>query len=115
MLQLAEEAKKKTKKVTQKSAAMAIDGTTCILAEAPGLCRLACLQTDIEIENQARDETIRALAQEKLNMELDLVKHLRALAAQAEAFTVRDRQLKEKDGVIIKEKVSSCRVSARGY
>lgn len=31
------------------------------------------------MENAARDETIRQLAQEKINKELDLVKHLKSL------------------------------------
>ena len=63
------------------------------------------VQSDIEIENQARDETTRELAQEKMDNDLDLVKLLRSLAAKAEAFTIRDGQRGEKKEQYLKEKV----------
>jgi len=54
-------------------------------------------KTDIEIENLAREETIRNLAQDKLEKNNDLVKTLTALGARAEAFTIRDMQRNDKD------------------
>ena len=57
------------------------------------------------MENQARDEAIRDLAQEKMNNQLDLVKLLRGMAAEAEAFTIRDTQLMDRQNKANAEKV----------
>lgn len=47
------------------------------------------------IEQAACDEAARALVKDRRFEEQDAVKRLRALAAQAEAFTLRDRQVLE--------------------
>jgi hypothetical protein len=43
------------------------------------------------LENAARDETIRQLAQEKINKELDLVKHLKSLQVRRQKQRSRGR------------------------
>jgi hypothetical protein len=55
----------------------------------------AAPRSEAEVEQEQRDKAVRALAKEKRFEELDAVKRLRALAAQAVAFTLRDRQLEE--------------------
>lgn len=53
-------------------------------------------KSDIELEQEARDEAIRQLAAEKLNENSDINKMLKTLAARAAAFTIRDQQLEDK-------------------
>lgn len=51
--------------------------------------------TDQGIEQRLADEAARALLKDRRFKDQDAVKRLRALAAQAEAFTLRDRQVLE--------------------
>jgi len=128
MMKLAEEAKKKTQKVNTLPLFPSVSSfsshhhhppphhrqlpfisphhhsPTTIPLLLPLLPPTPSSQTDIELENQAQEETIRALAQEKLDNELDLVKYLHALSCQAEAFTIRDTQRKDKEKVYAQEK-----------
>jgi len=53
-------------------------------------------RSDLEIEEEARQEAIREWAREKIDMNNDLVKMLSSLGKRAEIFTVRDRQCREK-------------------
>ncbi len=61
----------------------------------------------------ARDVALRAGALEKRDEELDTVKCLRGLAAQAEAFALRDRQLQEKAAAAAKQKEQDAEMHRR--
>lgn len=52
---------------------------------------------DFDVENDVRDETLRALAADKLDKQHDVVKLLESMQARAVAFTLRDQQIKEKE------------------
>ena len=54
-------------------------------------------KSDSEVAELARATTLRALAQEKVDKNSDVVKALNSMAARAIAFTVRDKQLHEKE------------------
>ncbi|CAM9608694.1 unnamed protein product [Ectocarpus fasciculatus] len=55
------------------------------------------LKSDIEVERMAHDQMVKKMATEKLDANNDLVKMLNSLGARAAAFTIRDKQLAEKD------------------
>jgi hypothetical protein len=52
---------------------------------------------DADVEKEARDETLKALASDKMDRQHDVVKLLESMRARAVAFTLRDQQLKEKE------------------
>ena len=53
-------------------------------------------KSTMELEKEARKETIRQMADKTLDENLDLVKYLRGIGARAAAFTIRDQQLNER-------------------
>merc|ERR1719162_1455791 len=53
-------------------------------------------KSTMELEKEARKETIRQMADKTLDENLDLVKYLRGIGARAAAFTIRDQQLAER-------------------
>mmetsp|Transcript_5852 Transcript_5852/g.13564 ORF Transcript_5852/g.13564 Transcript_5852/m.13564 type:complete len:484 (+) Transcript_5852:90-1541(+) len=55
-------------------------------------------KSEMEIMKETREATIRELAEKQVDENLDLVKMLNTLGARAAAFTIRDKQLAEKDG-----------------
>lgn len=54
-------------------------------------------KSDSEVAEMSRAATLKALAQEKLDKNSDVVKMLNSMSARAIAFSVRDRQLHEKE------------------
>ena len=58
---------------------------------------LMAKKSDVQIAEEAKVATLKAMAQEKLNDNSDVVKALKSMAARAVAFNVRDQQLKEKE------------------
>jgi hypothetical protein len=52
-------------------------------------------KSDSEVAEESRAATLRALAQEKVDKNSDVVKMLNSMSARAIAFTVRDRQMHE--------------------
>ena len=54
-------------------------------------------KSDSEVADMERAATLRALAQEKIDKNSDVVKMLNSMSARAIAFTVRDKQLHEKE------------------
>jgi hypothetical protein len=58
---------------------------------------LKAIKTDMEIEEDAKREVIRALAADQLDKNHDVVKLLESMSARAVAFTLRDQQIAEKD------------------
>jgi len=61
-------------------------------------------KSDVELMKETREQTIRELAEKQVDENLDLVKMLNTLGARAAAFTIRDKQLAEKDGRELIEK-----------
>lgn len=53
-------------------------------------------KSDVEIADIGRKQQLRALAEEKMDNNSDIVKMLNSMAQRAMAFTVRDQQLEEK-------------------
>ncbi len=53
-------------------------------------------KSDIEIEKEATANALKLMAQEKLADNSDVVKQLKSMAARAQAFSIRDKQLEEK-------------------
>ena len=53
-------------------------------------------KSDVEIEKEATANALKAMAQEKLSDNSDVVKQLKSMAARAQAFSIRDKQLEEK-------------------
>ena len=53
-------------------------------------------KSDIEIAEAAKKQTIRALAEEQMDNNSDVVKLLNSMAQRATAFTIREKQLAEK-------------------
>ena len=53
-------------------------------------------KSDVEIAKEATANALRAMAQEKLTDNSDVVKQLKSMAARAQAFSIRDKQLEEK-------------------
>lgn len=58
---------------------------------------LAAKKSDSEIAEESKAATLRALAQEKMDKNSDVVKLLTSMSARAIAFSVRDKQLGEKE------------------
>ena len=69
-------------------------------------------RSEADLEQEAREEALRALAKERRFEELDTVKRLRALAALAEAFTLRDKQLQEQAARRAAERAYEARMDA---
>ena len=57
----------------------------------------AAKKSDEEVATLAKAATLRAMAQEKVDKNSDVVKMLNSMSARAIAFSVRDRQLHEKE------------------
>lgn len=57
---------------------------------------LLAKKSDIEIAEAAKKQTIRALAEEQIDNNSDVVKLLNSMAQRATAFTIREKQLEEK-------------------
>ena len=53
-------------------------------------------KSDVEIAKEATANALRAMAQEKLTDNSDVVKQLKSMAARAQAFSIRDKQLEER-------------------
>jgi len=53
-------------------------------------------KSDIEIEKEATAHALKLMAQEKLNDNSDVVKQFKSMAARAQAFSIRDKQLDER-------------------
>jgi hypothetical protein len=53
-------------------------------------------KSDIEVDREARADALRKMAAEKLVENGDVVKQMKSMAARAQAFSIRDRQLLEK-------------------
>eukprot|EP01035_Chromulina_nebulosa_P021361 gene21361-27672_t len=60
------------------------------------IAKQKAIKTDSEIAEETRNQTIRDLASEKMDMSHDVVKLLESMSARAVAFTLRDQQLVEK-------------------
>lgn len=60
-------------------------------------------KSDVEIEKDARADALRKMAAEKLVDNSDVVKQLKSMAARAQAFSIRDKQLEEKKGLEVIE------------
>mmetsp|Transcript_27423 Transcript_27423/g.61301 ORF Transcript_27423/g.61301 Transcript_27423/m.61301 type:complete len:474 (+) Transcript_27423:86-1507(+) len=54
-------------------------------------------KSDVEVAKIERERTIRDLAEKQIDESLDMVKMLNSLGARAAAFTIRDKQLAERD------------------
>ena len=54
-------------------------------------------KSDLEVISDARNEAIKEMAENKLDENHDLVKLLSTLSARAAAFTIRDRQVEERN------------------
>lgn len=67
------------------------------MKELEQLAVLKSKKSDQEVADEMRANTIRALAAEKMDKNKDVVKLLGSMSARAVAFTVRDRQLEEKE------------------
>jgi hypothetical protein len=63
-------------------------------------------KSDIEVAKVARENQIRELAEKQVDESLDMVKMLNTLGARAAAFTIRDKQLAERDARAATEGVS---------
>lgn len=53
-------------------------------------------KSDIEIAEASKKETLKAMAQEQIDNNSDVVKLLNSMAQRATAFTIREKQLEEK-------------------
>ncbi len=57
---------------------------------------MAAKKSDMEIAEESRKKTIRALAEAQIDNNSDVVKLLNSMALRASAFSIREQQLKEK-------------------
>lgn len=91
-----EEAQRRALEAAQEEKQRAARERKARMLELEAKAKTKARKSEIEVEREARKATIRKMAEECREENLDLVKMLNTLGARAAAFTIRDQQIAEK-------------------
>lgn len=91
-----EEANRRALEAAQEEKLRAARERKAKMLELEANAKAKARKSEVEVERETRKATIRKLAEECKDENLDLVKLLNTLGARAAAFTIRDQQIAEK-------------------